>query len=110
LLAGELTKSDCIFDVLVTMTKRQKKKSGRVVPPATNNSNGKGRSRRDAAKNAVLMGNAKLIEHVRQIISETPEIRPEKVGPLQEAVEQGTYGIDVRKLANILITKLFLDH
>lgn len=94
------------------MTRRQKKKSGSGAPPAHNNRNGKGKgpTRRHAAKNAVLMGNAKLIEHVRQIISETPEIRPDKVGPLLEAVEQGTYGIDVRKLANILITKLFLDH
>ena len=93
------------------MTKREKKQPGSGVPPANHNGNrkGKGPSRRRAAKDAILTGNAKLIERVRQIISETPEIRPEKVGPLQEAVDQGTYGIDVRKLANILITKLLLD-
>jgi flagellar biosynthesis anti-sigma factor FlgM len=82
-------------------------------PAQSDNDNGNGRekgsSRRLANKNVVLTGNAKLIERVRQIISETEEIRPEKVGPLQEALEQGDYSIDVRKLANILIAKLFLD-
>ena len=64
---------------------------------------------RHKAKDADLAGNKKLMERVRQIISETPEIRPEKVGPLREAVEQGTYSINVRKLANILIANLFLE-
>jgi anti-sigma28 factor (negative regulator of flagellin synthesis) len=50
-----------------------------------------------------------LIEQVRQIVAATPEVRPEKVGPLQEAVASGTYEIDARKLANCLITKIILD-
>ncbi len=93
------------------MTKRKEKKPGSEALPANKSRNGKGKgpSRRHAAKNAVLTGNAKLIERVRQIVAETPEIRPEKVGPLLEAVAQGTYEIDVRKLANILITKLLLE-
>ena len=56
-----------------------------------------------------LQRNDQLIEQVRQIIAATPEVRPEKVEPLREAVEQGTYEIDARKLANCLITKLILD-
>jgi anti-sigma28 factor (negative regulator of flagellin synthesis) len=86
------------------------KKDNQPALPDNNNGNGgeKGPSKGLANKNVVLTGNAKLIERVRQIISETQEIRPEKVGPLQEAVEQGDYSIDVRKLANILIAKLFL--
>ena len=56
-----------------------------------------------------LQRNDKLIEQVRQIIADTPEIRPEKVEPLQEAVASGTYEIDARKLANCLITKIILD-
>ncbi len=91
------------------MDNRNKLGSSSSSPPDNHNGNGKGKEPRDAAKAAVSLGNEKLIEHIRQIISETPEIRPEKVGPLQEAVEQGTYGIDVRKLANILLTRLFLD-
>lgn len=56
-----------------------------------------------------LQRNAQLIEQVRQIIAATPEVRPEKVASLREAVEQGTYEIDARKLANCLITKIILD-
>jgi flagellar biosynthesis anti-sigma factor FlgM len=56
-----------------------------------------------------LQKDDKLIEQVRQIIAATPEVRPEKVEPLREAVEQGTYEIDARKLANCLITKIILD-
>jgi flagellar biosynthesis anti-sigma factor FlgM len=50
-----------------------------------------------------------LIEQVRQIIAETPEVRPEKVEPLRDAVESGTYEIDAREVANALITKLILE-
>jgi anti-sigma28 factor (negative regulator of flagellin synthesis) len=51
----------------------------------------------------------KLIEQIRQIIAETPEVRPEKVALLGEAVASGTYEIDPRKLANCLITKIILE-
>jgi len=56
-----------------------------------------------------LQKNDQLIEQVRQIVAATPEVRPEKVEPLRQAVEQGTYEIDARKLANCLIAKLFLE-
>jgi flagellar biosynthesis anti-sigma factor FlgM len=56
-----------------------------------------------------LQRNDQLIEQVRQIIAATPEIRQEKVEPLREAVEQGTYEIDARKVANRLITKIILE-
>jgi flagellar biosynthesis anti-sigma factor FlgM len=51
----------------------------------------------------------RLIEQVRQIIAETPEVRPEKVARLEEAVASGAYEIDARKLANRLITKIILE-
>lgn len=56
-----------------------------------------------------LQGNGRLIEQIRQIIAATPEVRPEKVEPLREAVESGTYEIDARKVANCLITKIILE-
>ena len=56
-----------------------------------------------------LQRNDKLIEQVRQIVDATPEVRPEKVEPLREAVEQGTYEIDARKLANCLIASLIVE-
>lgn len=56
-----------------------------------------------------LQRNDKLIEQVRQIVDATPEVRPEKVEPLREAVEQGTYEIDARKVANCLIASLIVE-
>ena len=56
-----------------------------------------------------LQKDEKLIEQIRQIIAETPEVRPEKVEPLREAVASGTYDIDPRNLANCLITKIILE-
>jgi flagellar biosynthesis anti-sigma factor FlgM len=92
------------------MDNRENQDSGRGASPDNHNGNGqnKGPERYQAVKDAALSGNKQLMERVHQIISETSEIRPEKVGPLQEAVAQGAYSIDVRKLANILIAELFL--
>jgi flagellar biosynthesis anti-sigma factor FlgM len=56
-----------------------------------------------------LQKDEKLIEQIRQNIAEAPEVRPEKVAPLREAVASGTYEIDARKLANRLIAKIILD-
>jgi flagellar biosynthesis anti-sigma factor FlgM len=93
------------------MDNRRKKASGKSSPPIKNKGNSKGKrpARRLQAKNTALARNAKLIEQIRRVISEAPDIRPEKVGPVQEALEQGTYQINVRKLANILLAKLFLE-
>jgi flagellar biosynthesis anti-sigma factor FlgM len=49
------------------------------------------------------------MEQIRQIIAATPEVRPEKVEPLREAVASGSYEIDALKLANCLIAKIILD-
>jgi anti-sigma28 factor (negative regulator of flagellin synthesis) len=105
---------DWIFEApIILMDNRKHKGAGKVAAPADKNgkgkAKGKGLSRRQETKDTVLAGNKKLIERVRQIIAETPEIRPEKVGPLLEAVEQGTYDIDVQRLANILLAKLLLE-
>ena len=44
----------------------------------------------------------------REIVYQTPEVRPEKVARLKEAIDQGTYEIDSEKLADILIEELNL--
>lgn len=94
-------------------TKKPKKKGPRTgAPPAKQKNNGEEIWKSCYPPGPVdpnLQGNDKLIEQVRQIVAATPEIRPEKVEPLREAVEQGTYEIDARKLANCLITKIILD-
>jgi Anti-sigma-28 factor, FlgM len=42
----------------------------------------------------------------RGIISRTPEVRPEKVARLKEAIAQGAYGNDTGSLADIIIAEL----
>ncbi len=44
----------------------------------------------------------------REVVYQTPEVRPEKVARLKEAIDQGTYEIDSAKLADILIEELNL--
>ena len=90
--------------------KPKKQGPGTGVPPARHNATqhwSGGWPSRPGAPN--LQGNDQLIEQVRQIIAETPEVRAEKVEPLREAVASGTYEIDARKLANSIITKIILD-
>jgi flagellar biosynthesis anti-sigma factor FlgM len=94
------------------MKKPKKQGPGTDAPPAKRTGKGtqncsRFRPPRPGAPD--LQRNDKLMDQVRQIIAETPEVRPEKVEPLQEAVASGTYEIDARKLANCLITKLILD-
>jgi len=91
---------------------RKKKGPGTGAPPDKQNGNGAqtwSNCRPPGPGDPNLQRNDTLIEQVRQIIAATPEVRPEKVEPLREAVEQGTYEIDARKLANCLITKIILD-
>ena len=81
------------------------------VPPDNHKGNGTpNRGRRcprwPGAPN--VQRNDKLIEQIRQIIADTPEVRTEKVEPLLEAVASGTYEIEARKLANCLIAELIL--
>lgn len=52
---------------------------------------------------------ARLIQKARQIVDQTPEVRPEKVATLKEAIRQGAYRLNPRRLANILIAKLFTE-
>ncbi len=48
-----------------------------------------------------------LMEKARQIISRTPEVRSERVAALKAAIEQGTYKINTRKLADLIIKEWF---
>lgn len=55
-----------------------------------------------------MVENDPLMEGARQVIYQTPEVRLEKLALLKEAVEQGIYQINPRKLANALLTELTL--
>ncbi|MGO9622069.1 MAG: flagellar biosynthesis anti-sigma factor FlgM [Desulfobaccales bacterium] len=51
-------------------------------------------------------GQARLRRLAREIVYRTPEVRPEKVARLKEAIEQGAYKLDAAKLADIIIAEL----
>jgi flagellar biosynthesis anti-sigma factor FlgM len=51
-------------------------------------------------------GQARLRRLAREILYRTPEVRPQKVARLKEAIEQGAYEIDAGKLADIIIAEL----
>jgi flagellar biosynthesis anti-sigma factor FlgM len=42
----------------------------------------------------------------REVLYRTPEVRPEKVARLKEAIAQGAYEIDVGRLADVIIAEL----
>lgn len=51
-------------------------------------------------------GQARLRRLAREIIYRTPEVRPEKVARLKEAIAQGAYKIDAVSLADRIIAEL----
>lgn len=56
-----------------------------------------------------LSPQAKLMQKASQVVYQTPEVRPEKVAALQDAIQQGTYQVDSRKVANSLIAQILLE-
>jgi flagellar biosynthesis anti-sigma factor FlgM len=95
------------------MTKPRNQGDGTGLPPGNrHDGNGAGDFapvQSGPSREADAAGYKPLIDQARHIIEATPEIRPEKLAPLKEAVEQGTYKVDTRKLANALITKLLIE-
>jgi len=55
-----------------------------------------------------LSPQSRLMQKAAEVANQTPEVRPEKVAPLQEAVQQGAYTVDSQKVANSLITDMIL--
>lgn len=70
------------------MSRKKKHSGNRPGPPP---------SRREAG------GKARLIKKAREVVYQTPEVRPEKVARLKEAIQQGAYKIDSRQLADIIL-------
>lgn len=61
------------------------------------------------ADNIVLSQKARLMQKASQVIAETPDVRQEKVDPLKEAVDQGSYPVDPQKVANSMIANLLME-
>ena len=43
------------------------------------------------------------------VVYQTPEVRPEKVAAVQDAVQEGTYEVDTKKVANKVIANAILE-
>lgn len=52
---------------------------------------------------------ARLMQKAREVIDQTPEVRLEKVLALREAIRKGTYKVDARKLANLLLVQMIRE-
>lgn len=59
--------------------------------------------------NIILSQQARLMQKAGEAIAQTPDVRQEKVDPLQQAVDQGTYSGDPQKVANSIIANLLME-
>ena len=57
-----------------------------------------------------LSANSMEIQKAREIIEETPTVRPERVKALKEQIEQGGYQVDPYKVADKMLVSLLSDH
>lgn len=60
--------------------------------------------------NINVSSQARLMQKASDIISQTPDVRQDKVEPLMEAVAQGTYGVDSLRVANSMIGNMIMEH
>jgi flagellar biosynthesis anti-sigma factor FlgM len=62
--------------------------------------------RKEALEDARL---ERLAQKAREVVAAAPEVRAEKVAALKEAIRQGAYRPDARKVALKLIKELLLE-
>ena len=56
-----------------------------------------------------ISSQAKEFQRAYELINKTPDIRAEKVAPLEEAIRTGTYNVRGEQVANKLIEQTILD-
>jgi negative regulator of flagellin synthesis FlgM len=56
-----------------------------------------------------LSPQSRLMQKASEVAYQTPEVRPEKVAALQDPVQQGTYEVDSKKVANSLIATIIQE-
>lgn len=59
--------------------------------------------------NISLSQEARLMQKAGEAIAQTPDVRQEKVDPLQQAVNQGTYSVGSHKVANSIIANMLME-
>lgn len=75
----------------------------------------RGDKKTEASQNATsdninVSSQARLMQKAGDIVSQTSDVRPDKVQPLMEAVAQGVYGVDSLKVANSMIGNMIMEH
>jgi negative regulator of flagellin synthesis FlgM len=61
------------------------------------------------ADNIVVSQKARLMQKASQVIAETPDVRQDKVDPLKEAVDSGSYPVNAQKVANSMIANMIME-
>jgi len=61
------------------------------------------------ADNIQLSPKAKLMQKAGEAIAKAPDVRQEKVDPLKDAVNDGSYPVDPKKVANSMIANLLME-
>ena len=66
-------------------------------------------SRQDNKDEVLISTRAKQFQRAYELVAQTPDVRPEKVAPLQDAIKTGTYNVRGEQVANKLIANTILD-
>lgn len=56
-----------------------------------------------------LSAESRLMQKAGQVIAQAPEVRPEKIQAIAEAVQNNTYQVDSRKVANSIIASIIIE-
>lgn len=59
--------------------------------------------------NIQLSQRARLMQKASKAIADTPDVRQERVDPLKEAVDQGSYPVEPQKVANSMIANMLME-
>ena len=59
--------------------------------------------------NIQLSQEARLMQKASKVIADTPDVRQDKVDPLKEAVDQGSYPVNAQKVANSMIANMIME-
>ena len=61
------------------------------------------------ADNIQLSERARLMQKASKVIADTPDVRQERIDPLKNAVDQGSYPVDPQKVANSMIANMLME-
>ncbi len=91
----------------INVEQLQTQRTEAATPPAPNN---QGAAATSSGVDVIhLSPKARLMQKASQIVAQTPEVRSDKVAPLQEAVQQSSYSVNSQKVANSMISDMIME-